>query len=86
VRVVVGLNEPQAPTGVQLQVTPAVSFVVAAMLAVAPATIDDGGGVLNETVIPEDRSMVIGLVLVVALVAEVAVMTTVVAGTLLGAV
>jgi hypothetical protein len=56
------------------------------MLAVAPATIDDGGGVLNETVIPEDRSMVIGLVLVVALVAEVAVMTTVVAGTLLGAV
>ena len=51
----VGLNEPQALAGVQLQVTPAASFVVAAIAAVllGPA-VDNvaGGGVDIVTVMP----------------------------------
>jgi len=88
VNVVVGLKEPQEPAGVQLQFTPAVSVVVAALVAVALVAIDDGGGVLSETVIPEAGLMVMGgvLALIVLFVTEVAVMTTVLAGTVAGAV
>jgi hypothetical protein len=62
--------------------------VVAAIIAVAFVAIDDGGGVLIETVNPEVGLMVMGgvLALIVLSVTEVAVMTTVLAGTVAGAV
>ena len=50
-----GLKEPQVLAGVQLQFTPAVSFVVAAMTAVLPGLAVDklaGGAVEIVTVIP----------------------------------
>jgi hypothetical protein len=58
------------------------------MVAVALVAIEDGGGVLSETVIPEAGSMVMGglLALIAVLVTEVAVRTTVLAGTVAGAV
>jgi len=43
-----GLNDPQVPAGLQLQVTPAAAVsleTVAETLAVPPATIAEGGGV-----------------------------------------
>ncbi len=42
VSVDVGLKLPHAPDGAQVQVTPAVSFVVAENIAVAPATSEVG--------------------------------------------
>lgn len=89
VRVEVGVNEPQVAVGVQLQFTPAVSLVVAAMVAVPLGARDDGGGVLRVTVIPDTAAvMVIAEVLALILLssATVAVMTTVEDGTVAGAV
>jgi hypothetical protein len=58
------------------------------MVAVAPGTRVDGGAVLTVTVIPEAALIVIAgvLALFVVSVTEVAVMTTVLVGTELGAV
>jgi hypothetical protein len=47
-----GLNEPHAELGVQLQLTPAPAVsleTVAARLAVPPAGIEEGGGVIMVT-------------------------------------
>jgi hypothetical protein len=85
------LNVPQELAGVQLQVTPAFALsllTVAVMAAVPPVGRDTGGGVLHVTVIPEVRLMVIAglLALIAVLATEVAVITTVLEGTALGAV
>jgi protein-S-isoprenylcysteine O-methyltransferase Ste14 len=85
------LNEPQAPTGAQLQYTPrlfASLLTVAATVAVVPAAIADGGGVLSVTWISVGGSIVMAgaLALIALLSIEVAVMTTVLAGTEAGAV
>jgi hypothetical protein len=85
------LNEPQVLAGAQLQFTPALfgsPLTVAVMVAVAPGTRVDGGAVLTVTVIPEAALIVIAgvLALFVVSVTEVAVMTTVLVGTELGAV
>src|SRR5208337_2940271 len=78
VRVEVGLNEPQVAVGVQLHFTPAVSLVVAAMVAVPLGASDEGGGVLRVTVMVGAVETVIVGVLAVTLVSSttVAVMTT----------
>jgi hypothetical protein len=91
--VVVGLKDPQLEAGVQLQVTPlfAESFVtVAAMAAVFEGAIAVGGAVLNATliVVVVAAFTVMALVLAVILVlsTSVAVITTVLEGTVAGAV
>jgi hypothetical protein len=58
------------------------------MLAVPPGASDKGGGALSVTVIPEAGSIVIAgvLALIAVLLIEVAVITTVLVGTVEGAV
>lgn len=80
---------PQAAAGVQDQLTPWVSFVtVATTLAVPRTSIDEGGGVLSVTEMPDAALMVIWAEAdFVPSAAEVAVMVTgLVAGTVAGAV
>ena len=79
----VGLNEPQVAAGVQLQFTPRVAgspVTVAAMVAVAPAARDDGGGVVNATVAL--IAMEALLALIVLVVTEVAMSVTAATGAL----
>jgi hypothetical protein len=88
------LNEPQVLAelpGVQLQFTPPFAgspVTVAAMFGVALGARVAGGGVVSVTLIPEAGVMVIAGVLwpFVGSVTEVAVITTVLAGTVRGAV
>jgi hypothetical protein len=84
-------NCPQLPTGVQDQLTPALAEspeTVAATGALAPVEREAGGAVVRATEIPEFELIVIGevLALLVVSVTEVAVITTVLEGTLAGAV
>ena len=77
--VCVGVNEPQALLGAQLQVTPlfAESFeTVAAIEAVAPVCSEAGGAVLKETEI-EAVTLTEALAVLVLSDTEVAVMVTV---------
>jgi hypothetical protein len=82
----VGLNEPQVAAGVQLQFTPRVAgspVTVAAMVAVAPAARDDGGGVVNATEITVALiAMEALLALIVLVVTEVAMSVTAATGAL----
>jgi hypothetical protein len=88
--VVAELNEPQVPAGAQLQVTPpfAESLATVAVMGVVPLTNSEVGVVLSVTVIAGAGVIVIAgvLALMLVLLTEVAVITTVLAGTVAGAV
>jgi len=88
--VVPELNEPQVAAGVQLQVTPpfAASLVTVAVTGVVSLTNMEVGVALNVIVITGTGVIVIAavLALIALFVTEVAVMTTVLAGTVAGAV
>jgi hypothetical protein len=84
------LNAPQVPAGAQLQVTPpfAESLATVAVTEAVSLTNMEVGVALRVTVITGTGVIVIAavLALTVDLVTEVAVMTTVLAGTVAGAV
>jgi hypothetical protein len=88
--VVAELNVPQVPAGAQLQVTPpfAASLVTVAVTDIVSLTNVEVGVALRVTMITGTGVIVIAavLALIVLLVTEVAVMTTVPAGTVAGAV
>ena len=72
----VGLKDPQEPAGVQLQSTPAASFVVALTEAPAPSAMLLGGSWEIETEIAGPLMVTLEWAFLVASLTEVAVMVT----------